>query len=433
MLPRCCPVLLRNVHGKLKPMAENLTKAKIEKFVSAGIPAGRTEAMLWDNAVTGLGLRARASGSCSWTLVYRPRGGGRKETARRVTLGPWPALTLDAARAAARAIVGEIALKKDPAMALRDQRNREQRRVSRALDDYERSLQRRRIVNIKPVMSTLRRGLAPFAAREIGALTRKDLIEQIEALENAGKPGAATDLRSHTREWLEWAVSGGLVQFNVLAGLRRARSSRAERLEDENKGKALSDAEIVALWNGVGVIGVLGAFGGLVRLGLLTGMRRNELGKLRWSDVHDDRIVLMPSETKTGAKHEIPLTVLMRNVLAAQPRTTSDLVFPSWRTGAPMRGWTGLVDAATRKSGVAFKLHDLRRTVRTLMSRLGISREVAEISIGHAKRGLIGIYDKDPNWAGRVDAFERVSGHIAQLVGGGGGASVVALPARAKA
>ena len=415
-------------------MAENLTKARIEKFVAAGAPPGKSEAMLWDNAVTGLGLRARATGSCSWTLVYRPRGGGRKETARRVTLGPWPGLTLDAARAAAKAMVGEIALKKDPAMELRCARNREQRRVSIGLDDYERSLQRRKIVNEKAVMSTLRRGLAPFATREIGALTRKDLIEQIEALENVGKLGAAQDLRSHSRAWLEWAVSRGLVQFNVLAGLRRARSSRAERLDGKSKGKALSDPEIVALWNGVRVIGVIGAFGGLVRLGLLSGMRRNELAGLRWSDVRDDRIVLAAHATKTGAQHEIPLTVLMRNVLAAQPRTTSDRIFPSWRTGAQMRGWTELVAAANRKSGVAFKLHDLRRTARTLMSRCGVAQDIAERAIGHARTGLIAIYDKDPSWAARADAFQRVSDHVGRIIAepDDASSSVVALPPRAQ-
>jgi integrase len=412
-------------------MAENLTKARIEKFVSAGTPAGKSEAMLWDNAVTGLGLRMRVTGSCSWVLVYRKRGAGRKESVRRVTLGSWPTLTLDATRAAAKAMVGEIALRRDPAMELRSERNREQRRVPSALDNYERSLRRRKIVNVKAVMSTLRRGLAPFSRREIDTLTRKDLINQIEALENAGKPGAATNLRSHARAWLEWAVSSGFVQFNVLAGLRRARSSRAERLGGKSKGKALSDPEIVALWNGVGVIGVIGAFGGMVRLGLLTGMRRNELAELRWSDVRDDRIVLAAHATKTGAQHEIPLTVLMRNVLAAQPKTTSDRIFPSWRTGAQMRGWTELVAAANRKSGVAFKLHDLRRTVRTLMSRLDVSREVAELAIGHVKRGLIAIYDKDPNWLARVDAFERVSNHIATLVGSSEGPGVVKLPMRA--
>jgi integrase len=398
-------------------MPENLTEAKIKKFVSGGIPDGKDEAALWDGVMTGLGLRLRPGGAASWIYLYRPKGSSRAERSRKVKLGRWPVVTLDAARTAAQATAGEVAKDRDPAADLRDERNRERRLVSRALDDYERSLERRKIVKAKPVMSTLCRGLAPFAAREIGALTRKDLIEQIEALENAGKPGAATDLRSHARAWLEWAVSRGLVQFNVLAGLRRPRSSRAERLGDENKGKALGDGEIVALWNSVRA---MGAFGGLVRLALLTGMRRNELGGLRWSDVHDDRIVLAAHATKTGAKHEIPLTAAMRAVLTAQPRTTSDLVFPSSRTGAQMAGWTELVAAAVRVSGVAFKLHDLRRTTRTLMSRCDVREDIAELAIGHLRSGLLGIYNRDSAWSARVSAFEAVSQHVADLVASSG-------------
>ena len=283
-------------------MAELLTKAKIEKFILAGMPDGKTQAVLWDSAVTGLGLRLRSGGSASWMLTYRPRGAGRSETARKLTLGAWPSVSLDAARAAARAKSGEIALGRDPAVERRAERTRERRIVSAALDEYENSIRRRRLVNVPTIMSTLRRGLAPLMAREIDALTRADLVALIDALESAGKPGAASDLRKHLRTWLEWCVAKGLVQFNVLAGLRLPRASRAERLEDERKGRALSDDEITSLWNACGS----NAFGGLVRLGLLTGMRRGELAGLRWSDIRDDRIVLAAHDTKSGVRHEIP-------------------------------------------------------------------------------------------------------------------------------
>ena len=199
-----------------------------------------------------------------------------------MTLGSWPTLAIDAARTAARAKAGEVALGKTPPPNLRNERNRERRVVSKALDDYEGAIRRRKLVNVPTIMSTLRRGLAPLAAREIDALTRADLVGRIEALEDIGLLGAAADLRKHSRSLLEWAVSRGLAPFNVMAGLRRPRSSRAERLEKESKGKALSDEEIVALWNGVGA---MGAFGGMLRLGLLTGMRRSELAGLRWPNV----------------------------------------------------------------------------------------------------------------------------------------------------
>jgi integrase len=198
--------------------------------------------------------------------------------------------------------------------------------------------------------------------------------------------------------------------------MRRPRGSRAERLAEGRKGRALDDAEIGALWRSCGA---LGAFGGLIRLGLLTGLRRNELSGLRWRDVHDDRIVIDAARAKTGARHEVPVTSAMRAVLTAQTKTTSPLVFPSPRTGAAMGGWSKLTPKAIMSAGFAFRLHDLRRTARTLMSRLGVAEDIAELAIGHTRPGLVGVYNKDDGWSARVSAFECVSAHISDLVSGG--------------
>jgi integrase len=398
-------------------MGEKLTEAKIESAVRAGAPAGRSQRIVWASDPVGLGLRIRAEGSITWIYRYRSAGVSR-EAAKTLKLGAWPALTLKVATAAAKAKAGEIALGRDPAAERRNQRTRERRVLSAALDDFELAIKRRRLVNVATIMSTLRRGLAPLASQEIGDLTRADLVDRIDALEAAGKPGAAADLRKHARSLLEWAVSRGLAPFNVLAGLRRPRASRAERLEDARKGRALSDDEIAAVWASSGS---LGPFGGLLRLGLLTGMRRSELAGLRWADVRADRIVLEAHGTKTGVRHEVPVTAAMRAVLTAQAKDTSGLVFPSARrkAQAQLSGWTQLVAAAVIASGIDFRLHDLRRSCRTLMSRLGVAEDVAELAIGHARAGLVGVYNKDAAWRARVETFELVSEHVAKIVAGG--------------
>jgi integrase len=353
--------------------------------------------------------------------VFRPRGVGRREAARTVTLGSWPSLGLKAAKAAAEKQVGEVALGRDPAADLRATKTQERRMLDKALDEFERALSRRKIVNAKTAMSALRRGLSPYKAREIGTLTRADFVKRIDALEAAGLPGAASDLRKHSRSFLEWAVGQGLAPFNVMAGLRRPRASRAERLEGERTGRALTDEEVASLWQAAAG---LGTFGGLLRLGMLTGLRRSELAGLCWSDVKDDRIGLAAHGTKTGVAHEVPITSAMRAVLAAQPRDTTGLVFPSSRRRdeAKLSGWTQLVASAAKASGVDFRLHDLRRTVRTLMSRLEVAEEVAELAIGHVRRGLVATYNKDGAWTARVDAFERVSAHIAKIIASTGAA-----------
>jgi integrase len=103
----------------------------------------------------------------------------------------------------------------------------------------------------------------------------------------------------------------------------------------------------------------------------------------------------VPEHAKTGAKHEVPLTPLMRGLIAGEPVTTSPLVFPSSRTGGRLKGWTKLTAKLRRASGVDFRLHDLRRTCRTLMSRLGVPEDLAELAIGHVRADLIARYNKD--------------------------------------
>jgi hypothetical protein len=68
------------------------------------------------------------------------------------------------------------------------------------------------------------------------------------------------------------------------------------------------------------------------------------------------------------------------------------------------------------------------------MSRLGVAEDVGELAIGHVRRGLIGTYNKDSAWTARVDAFERVSNHVAGVVANADDApaSVISLPARAR-
>jgi integrase len=89
-----------------------------------------------------------------------------------------------------------------------------------------------------------------------------------------------------------------------LAGYRPPKRSRAERLASEaRKARALGDAEIIAVWN---ACEGRGAFGNAIRLLLLTGARRGEIAKLTRDRILSDRLVLPPSHTKMGAKHEIP-------------------------------------------------------------------------------------------------------------------------------
>jgi integrase len=392
-------------------LMSRLTIARIE---AAKPPQDGSEIKLWDGAVAGLYLRVFAGGSRSWVYRYRADGGGRGAKLRTIKLGNYPGLTLDAAREAAKAYVGAVAKGQDPALLRQETRRRGQATLGHLLavdGPYERALRARHIVNTSIVLSCLRRGLQHLMGSDIAKLSRRDVVEALDRLSEL--PGAQTELRKHTRVLLEWAVNSGLAHANVMAGMRLPPRTRAEKLKQTGRRRAFSDPDIVALWRAADG----SKFGALVRLGILTGMRRGELGGLRWSDIQADRIVLAPEVTKMAARHEIPLTPLMREILDGQPKTTSPLIFPSDVTGRKLAAWGRLKARLVQDTGIgAWTIHDTRRTTRTLMSRLGVTETAAEAAIGHAKAALIAIYDHDTQWNARVDAFQRVSDHIKRLV-----------------
>jgi integrase len=349
-----------------------------------------------------------------------------------IRIGQWPGISLDKARKVASGYAGAVAGGKDPAAEKQEERRRDGATLRTLLaegGEYERHLKRHHIVNVKPIMSDLRRGLPKLMGKDVKDITRQDFVTAITAIEDQRKPGAAGDLRKYSRTFCEWCVERGLVNANVMAGLRRPKQTRAERLAAaKRKARALSDTEIITVWN---TCEGRGAFGNIIRMLLLTGTRRSEIAKLTRERILPNRIELPPSHTKTGEKHEVPLTEFMHTVIAAQPATTSTLVFASEKTGRAFNNWGKAITDLQRASGVRFTPHDLRRTCRTLMSRLGVEAHIAELAIGHQRTGLERIYNLDEAWQLRCDAFTKISDHVAALLRiASAEGKVVAIPAR---
>lgn len=132
------------------------------------------------------------------------------------------------ARKAATVAAGEVVIGVDPNDAEREaerQQLAERQCTTLAtliIEDgpYETSLTGRQVVNWKPAMSALRRGLKDHFDLAIGELTRRQIMAAVDRIAKTGKRGAAKDLRKHTHTFLEWCVGKGYVEHNVLAGYR---------------------------------------------------------------------------------------------------------------------------------------------------------------------------------------------------------------------
>lgn len=394
-----------------KSLKTQLSEANLRAFA---LPDGRDVVMLHDEELTGLALRVGRR-SRTWYLTYRVPGGGRAAAPRSISLGRWPQLSVREARKAARALRGDVARGEDPAAERREQRRRERTRVRALLEEFERHEQRRGIVKVRDRMASLRRHLDRLLDQEIEALDRRVLMRLVDAAHDGSGPGAAYDLRKHLNVFMNWAEAQGHVPMNPIAGVRRPRATRAQRLEAPRRGGPLDDGALQRVWHAADATT---PFGALVRFLLLTGCRRGEAASLAWDQIDREAgwITIPPQHTKQGRAHHLPVTGGVARLLDGAPRTRSPLVFPSLRNGGPISGWDKRLKQLRAETGRAFTFHDLRRTVRTGLSRLGVPTDIAELCIGHQRDELMEIYDHHLPTDRIRSAFAVWDRHVTSLV-----------------
>jgi integrase len=387
----------------------NLTVERVRKAVC---PLEVRDVILWDEEAAGFGLRVYRSGVKRYILQYRA-GRGRGAPQRRLLIGDVRAIALADARAIARENLLEVARGGAPA------RRVERLRLGATLDRYEGSLEARRLVKAGEVMANLRRHLLDAVGDvPIADLDRAVLVETIDKLEQR-LPGAATLLRANTRTFMGWAVDSGLVGVNPLAGWRKPRATRAQRLEKPKR--FLDDREIPIFWRTAEEAGW--PFGPFLQALLLTGQRLVETSYMAWPELKmAERSWTIPAHVaKAGREHLVPLPEPLLEIIRRCPvHRGTPLVFPGLR-GKPMTGWGSRlrpVREATAAAGLAhWSPHDLRRTMRTGLSKLGVDRTVSELMLNHEiSSDLQRRYDLHEYWKERLEAADRWATHVEALV-----------------
>ena len=396
-----------------QPLKAKLTDALVSQLA---LPIGAADAVVWDADIIGFGLRIRPGGK-TWILSYRPAGMGRSANSKKMKLATLSAVAkVSDARKLAMIALGQIARGADPLGERAQHRAKDRARLGELLDRYDAKLQRRQFVNRKSVMSALRGRMAALLSRDVTTITGAEYARIIESIRAKGLTGSADSFRTLCRAFLTWCVTDAKVlTVNPLAGHRKERATRADRVAKVVRGRALSDAELLRIWRAADPRTTIGR---LIRFLILTGCRRGEGAGVTWKMVDEVTGVLdLPAIfTKQGRGHMAPIAPQLRAILDLCERDArSELVFPSVKTGRAMNGWTKLVDGLRKASGVHFGLHDLRRTFRTGLSKLGVDADTAELAIGHAREDLEAIYNRDDAIPKLRLAFAAWADHVAAL------------------
>jgi integrase len=161
---------------------------------------------------------------------------------------------------------------------------------------------------------------------------------------------------------------------------------------NRRRSRVLTDAELRAVWRHAGDAG---AFGDVVKLLLLTAQRLSKVLTIRWSDI--DKTGLWTIRTKEREKGNMGagrLPKVALEIIRKQPRfVDNDFVFAG-RHGAKafsLARQKAEFDAACGVTG--WRLHDLRRTARSLMSRAKVDSDHAEMVLGHSLGPIRETYD----------------------------------------
>jgi integrase len=187
--------------------------------------------------------------------------------------------------------------------------------------------------------------------------------------------------------------------------------------QKKERDRALDDGEIRMVWKAAEANGT---FGALIRMLLLTAQRFDKVLTMRWEDVDADDVWTIPTAPREkGNAGKVRLPAGARAILDTLPRFDSNPYVFAGRAQRHMSA-SGLFkakfDEKLSSDMPEWRLHDLRRTARSLMSRAKVSSEHAERVMGHAIGGVEGVYDRYAYMDEKSDALQRLATLIDGIV-----------------
>ena len=235
----------------------------------------------------------------------------------------------------------------------------------------------------------------------------------MRAISRSHSTNTAAAARRALSAFFAWAIADGLLGdgANPVDGSHRP-------ADPEPRDHVLTDAELVNVWRACRD----DDFGRIVRLLILLGARRQEVGGMRWDEIDLDAGsgACRRSEARMAASTSLPC----RKRLWPSCRQRR-----AWRSPVRLsRRRFYLVDHGKqaldgRLAGTVrpWRLHDIRRSVATNMADIGIEPHVIEACLNHFsghRRGIAGIYNRCRYERATAAAFMRWAEHIMALVEG---------------
>jgi integrase len=403
----------------MKPTAHNVRREKLtaRTIQTLSLSEGKREEIVWDIGLPGFGVRLRGKNK---TFIIQYRVGKQQ---RRESLGR--KITLEDARNIARKRFAAVELGTDPG-AERDRARNAANMVTLTLDSVAARYLDAKKDTLRPnTFKSAKRHFevhfAPLGNRPIAEIKRAEIAARLQELITEYGRTAAARARSALSSLFSWSMREGLCEINPVAQTNNPGQREA-------RDRVLSDAELAAVWDAC----LDDDFGRIVRLLILTGCRRDEIGWLQWSEIDGNMIAIPAARSKNRKAHTITLPWLATRILDSIPRRDGrDHLFHG-RSGG-FASWGHHTRALRARLGDTvghFTLHDLRRTTATGMAEIGIQPHIIEAVLNHIsghKGGVAGIYNRAAYAEPVRVALQRWADHVSVIIDGRSASNVVNL------
>jgi len=403
---------------------------------------GEKEFFLWCDGLAGFGVRVYPSGKKVFIAQVRV---GRFQ--RRVKIGPYGPYTVEKARERAEAIIRAAAEGRDP--------QRERTDAKRALtvgelcDEYldaacaglvmTRFKRPKRPATVAIDEGRIARHIKPLIGTIPACNLRRGDVQRMADAIGKGKTAGTFKGKPRGRAVVTGGTGTAARVVELLGGIFTWAEKRelvpgpnpahgVETARGEAKDRVLSGDELTALGKALNA-GPAPMAAAALRLIALTGLRREEVCGLRWSETDLSGCCLRLESSKTGRSTR-PIGKPARELLRSLPRLSDQWVFPN-RTDTGRADLKASIAQLFDAAGITdARSHDLRRTFGSIAADEGYSDATIAELLGHSRRSVTQRhYIRRPD-AALVAAGDRVSQRIDAALSGRKEAQAIELPAQ---
>ena len=374
------------------------------------VPAGidpKSGFQVFDDALPGFGIRKFPNGNAVYFVKFNVGAQQRRHVlGSALVRGGLSDARKEAARILLKAKSGQDVVAEKRAAEAKARAEREAIRDRKTLGALVPMYLETRRVQLRhrtylEIERHLTKHWSPLHSLDVKAVTRADVLRELDRLAATSGPRAADSARVSLGAFFMWAIDHPkhYASGNPAAGIKpRSAASSRERV--------LTEAELCEVWRAC-----LGDdYGRIVRLLILTGQRKSEIGDLTWTEINQPQrqIELPGARTKNKRFHIVPLSDEAMALLP-QPREAREHLFGR-AANAGFSGWSkakrdldARLAAARKAAGMKkpippWTIHDLRRSFVTHVLEKGLALpHVVEACVNHVsghKAGVAGVYNR---------------------------------------